>query len=333
MANSKHIQILNQGRQRWNRWRLSDLRYGPDLSGIQLKNTGLQWFDLRGVNLSGACLQAADLSDAMLDGAILRNADLTGAFFSRASLGAVYITKADLSNADFSFAEFGGTTVSAVDLSQTKGLDKTHHWVPSSIDARTLEETAEGLSRDPSRRREIETFYRRAGVSEHLIEYYGSRIGKPLKFHSCFISYSRSDSDFAQLLYSGLQQRGIRCWLDVHNILPGDNIQDAVTQGIRFSDKVLLCCSEESLSSWWVEAEIEAALAKERELLREHKQRSLVLIPLDLDGYLLSGKWKNGKAVQVTSRLAANFTGWRTRGSLQDSEFKRLVAALRTRRS
>src|ERR1019366_2046294 len=127
----------------------------------------------------------------------------------------------------------------------------------------------------------------------------------------CFISYSHEDQGFARLLYDRLQGQGIRCWLDEHQLLPGDDLHEGIDRGIRLWDKVLLCASKASLSSWWVDGEVNRAFQKEAELMMERAKREatldagplpvrggeggkkvLALIPLNLDGFLFSADYQ-----------------------------------------
>jgi hypothetical protein len=63
--------------------------------------------------------------------------------------------------------------------------------------------------------------------------------------------------------------------------------------------------------------------------MKERKEKVQVLIPLTLDTYLLSGKWKSGKASQVLERLAADFRGWRRNHSKFETQVDALIRALR----
>src|SRR5438045_1468739 len=90
----------------------------------------------------------------------------------------------------------------------------------------------------------------------------------PIEFYSCFISYSSLDENFAERLYSDLQDSGIRCWYAPEDLKIGEEIRVGIDQSIRLHDKLLLVLSETSVKSQWVQQEVETALAKERELGR-----------------------------------------------------------------
>jgi hypothetical protein len=280
MADEKQLRILKRGVEAWNNWRrehentdidlsktdltraylleadLSEANLiganlseaylrnaylwraglsGADLRGANLRHADLCSADLRGANLRGAdlgsaYLSEADLSEANLFGANLTGADLIGADLTGALLGGTSLNRVTLTSANLSKAKLLGTVISDVDLSTCKNLDLIDHEGPSPIDIRTLQRSGQLPL----------VFLRGVGLPDRLIEYLPDILGQAIQFFSCFISYSHIDRTFARRLHDQLQGQGIRCWLDEHQILPGDDIYEGVDLGIRLWDKVLL---------------------------------------------------------------------------------------------
>jgi hypothetical protein len=207
------------------------------------------------------------------------------------------------------------TAFADVDLSEVKGLETVDHLGPSTMGVDTL---------FLSKGRIPEAFLRGCGVPEVVITNRFDLIGamSPIQFHSCFISYSHKDEQFAERLHSELQRNGVRCWYAPHDLPIGARIRPAIDSSIQVYDKLLLVLSENSVNSQWVEQEVETALRRERE------QNATVLFPVRLDDAAFSIK-AGWPALITNTRNIGDFSRWKDHDTYGRS-FVRLLKDLQS---
>jgi uncharacterized protein YjbI with pentapeptide repeats len=287
---------------------------GAKLNDASLIKSKLASASLGTTSMIAADLSQADLTEAQLDSANLYAAKLIGTNLSRATLTRTSLCEADLTRAYLFEATLGLTVFANTCLTEVQGLEQCIHRTNSIVDHLTVARS-ENLPR---------AFLRDCGLPDQFTKYLLSHF----QYYSCFISYSSADHDFAVRLQKDLQGRGIRCWRDEHEILPGDDIMDQIDRGIKLWDKVLLCCSEASLTSPWVNREIDKALKKEEQLWKERNEKILALIPLNLDNYLF--KWTSSRASILTDRHAEDLVDWTIDPPKVERAINRIESALRT---
>lgn len=331
MANPEHLAILKQGPKAWMAWRKTmPFEFRPDLTnanlqGMNLKRTFLAWTDLRMADLSEATLvesnfevadlslaylSGADLTEACFEGADLGHAKLARANLTRATLTSANLTAADLSDAILDDTLFGGTNLGMANLARASGLIHCRHLRPSVIDIHALHRSGPLPV----------AFLRGCGLPDALIDYLPSLLKQPIQYHSCFISYSTKNSDFAERLHADLQNSGVRCWFAPENLKIGDKNRERIDESIWFHDRLLLVLSAQSIASDWVAHEVELALRKELD------EKRTVLFPVRLDDAIFEAKvgWVN----DVLTRNIGDFRKWKDHDNYQNI-FDRLLRDLK----
>jgi uncharacterized protein YjbI with pentapeptide repeats len=300
-----------------------------NLSGAQLRHANLNRVDLSYTNLTGADLRSVTLRDANL-----HNANLDRANLSWSDLGSVNLMGANLSKANVSRSFLYGsklvgtylskaifhnvnmfrTILADLDLQDVIGLETVEHRGPSEISLSTIYRSEGKIPK---------VFLHGCGMSETFIAQIPALVTalEPIQFYSCFISYSSKDQAFAERLYADLQNKGVRCWFAPEDIKIGDKFRTRIDESIRVYDKLLLVLSENSVSSQWVEKEVETAME------REGEQHKTMLFPVRLDNSV--NEIKVGWPADIRrTRHIGDFTRWKEHDSYQKA-FDRLLRDLK----
>ena len=102
----------------------------------------------------------------------------------------------------------------------------------------------------------------------------------------------------------------------------GDRFRPRIDETIRVYDKLLLVLSKVSVTSQWVEQEVETALARERQ------QGTTILFPVRIDNTVMTLE-TGWPALIRNTRNIGDFRRWKTHGAYQQA-FARLLRDLTT---
>jgi len=301
--------------------------FHADLSEANLSEANLYRAALSGANLSDANLSEANLSEANLSGANLSEANLFEANLSRAILYDVNLSEANirssilihtyLKESNFTKCSLGNTIFSFVDLSNCKNLETVIVSKPCSVDFDTLKNS----TNIPF------LFLSKIGLPDTYIKYLPDLLDDGgIKLFSIFLSHSSYDKIFTAPLYDQLINKGVNVWYDEKKEEDGDIIREIIHKGISLYDKVILVCSEASLSSWWVEQEIEKIEEKERAYWKQHGEKISLIIPISIDNEVYSSP--NAIASNLRKRLILDFR----EPDEYDNVIEQLILALNPKR-
>lgn len=136
MTTPKDIELLIQGRDRWNEERAPDPHSKPDFQGVDFftefpkvgkitrrDDDGVSRFDLKGfdfedANFSGAVMRHFNLENATLTRARFIDSNLSGSFFRGVKMGGTDFSQANLLGSDFSGVVFTDTDLTKADLTR-----------------------------------------------------------------------------------------------------------------------------------------------------------------------------------------------------------------------
>jgi hypothetical protein len=345
MADKEAVKLLDEhGIDAFNKWREENPKRAIDLSGADFtgrdisranfSNANLRGADFFKADLLSANFMSADLTEARFEaaslnytnfiGSNLTNADIVGATlydadFKSAILRGAFLSEANLRNvwvdgADFSECEMNSTLMGDMDLSEARRLEKVKHLGPSFVGIDTIYRSNGKIP---------EVFLRGAGVPEPFIVQMKALVAamSPIEFYSCFISYSSKDHEFAERLHADLRGKNVRCWFAPEDLKTGDRLRPSFDEAIRIHDKLMVLLSESSISSPWVEKEVETAFEKER------REKRTVLFPIRLDDAVM--ETNEAWAADIRrGRHIGDFREWKNHDSYKKA-FERLLRDLK----
>jgi hypothetical protein len=88
-----------------------------------------------------------------------------------------------------------------------------------------------------------------------------------------FVSYSSKDEAIVQQIVKKLLERGLPLWIDVRNLVSGDDWEKSIRDAINHASVILVMMSPNASHSEWVMEETKTA-----------RQHNIAILPVVIDG-------------------------------------------------
>ncbi|WP_437968158.1 TIR domain-containing protein [Sorangium sp. So ce260] len=134
----------------------------------------------------------------------------------------------------------------------------------------------------------------------------GTKTATTSHFQSIYLSYGDADLSFTRRLHEGLEARGVPVFFREDHAPGGEKHHRTARKGINDCDRVLLVCSQRSLTDQRVLNELEETLAREA-----RQGGAEVVIPVRLDSFVTS-RWNPPTpdvVYPILDRYIINFEG------------------------
>lgn len=142
-----------------------------------------------------------------------------------------------------------------------------------------------------------------------------------INYQTCFISYSVKDTEFAEKVNQFLSRNGVSTWFAPKDLAIGTKTRTALDQAISSHDRLIVVLSANSITSQWVEKEVEAALEQERQT------GTNILLPVTIDNRVFEVPYGWAADLRRTRNIGS-FNAWQKEQDFQTSA-NRLLDALR----
>lgn len=147
---------------------------------------------------------------------------------------------------------------------------------------------------------------------------------KKQEYFSVFISFGGPDEEFAKRLWEDFESVGVKSFFFPKSAQYGERLHRTMSQGVTDYDRVVLICSEASLTRPGVLNEIEQILSREAA-----EGGAELLIPITLDSYVYND-WEPKRSDlgrQIRNRVIGDFRDCCSKKKF-DAQMRRLLQAL-----